>query len=76
MVTIRNDKSLSNCAMYKDRFMENTKKLDTSAGKCDYQLQFKAIIEASMVYTTERFTDNSTISPGPPIIFKKRSARK
>ena len=29
-----------------------------------------------MVSTPERFTDNSSISPGPPMIVKKYSARK
>ena len=52
------------------------KKLYTSAGKCDDQLQFKAIIEVSMVSTPETFTDNITMSPIPPMIFKKFSARK
>ena len=54
----------------------NISKLDTSAGKCDDQLQFKAIIEASLVYTPEIFTDNSPMSPGPPMIVKIFSARK
>ena len=29
-----------------------------------------------MVSTTDRFTDNSTMSPGPPMMVKKCSARK
>ena len=56
--------------------MENIKKLYTSACKCDDQLQFKAIIEELIVSTPERFTDNIPISPGPPMIVKKCSARK
>ena len=55
---------------------ENIKKLYTSAVKYDDQLQFKAIIEASMVSNPERFTDNSPISPGPPMMIKNYSARK
>ena len=62
--------------MYDHRCLVNVKKLYTSAGKFDYHLQFKAIIEASMVSTPDRFTNNSPISPGPPMIVKKFSARK
>ena len=76
MTTIEIDQSLSNCAMYERICLENIKKLYTSSGKCDDQLQFKEIIQAPMVSTTERFTDNSPMSPGPPMIVKKRSARK
>ena len=56
--------------MYEHRCLENIKKLYTSSGKYNHPLQFKAILEASMVYTPERFTDNSPISPVPPMIFK------
>ena len=54
----------------------NTNKLYTSAGKCDYQLQFKLILEASMVSTPDIFIYNCPISPGPPMIVKKFSERK
>ena len=50
--------------------------LYTSAGKYNDQLQFKSIIEASIVSTPERFTDSSTMSLRPPIIFTNPSARK
>ena len=40
--------SLSNSALYK-----NIKKLYKSSGKCNYQQQYKDILEAEMVYTTE-----------------------
>ena len=71
MVTIGIDQSLINCAMYKHRCLGIIKKLYTSAGKYYDQLQFKAIIEASMVSTPEIFIYNSPISPGPPMIVKK-----
>ena len=51
-------------------------KLYTSAVKYNDQLQFKDIIEASMVYTPVIFTDNIPMSPGYPMIVKKCSARK
>ena len=62
--------------MYKHICLENIKKLYTYSGKCNDQLQFKAIIEASMVSTPEIFTDNSPMSPGPPMIAKKCSSIK
>ena len=74
MITIGIDQSLSNGAMYEHRCLENINKLYTSSVKCDDKMQFKAIIEVSMVSTTEKFTDNSSISPGPPIIVKECSA--
>ena len=45
-VTIGINQSLSNCTMYEHISMENIKKLYTSAGKCNDQLKFKAIIDA------------------------------
>ena len=71
MVTIGIDQLLSNCAMYEHRFPGKLKKLYTSASKFYDQLRFKAILRASMVSTTDIFTDNSPMSPGPPIIVKK-----
>ena len=44
MVTIVIDQLLSNCEKYEHRFLENINKLYTSSGKCDDQIQFKAII--------------------------------
>ena len=76
MVTIVIEPLLSNCEMYKHRYLENIKKLYTSAGKRDDQLQFKAILETSMVSTSEIFTDNSPMSPVPSMIIKKFSAGK
>ena len=76
MVTIGIDQSLSNCAMYERRCLENINKLYTSSGKCDNQLQFKSVIEASMLSTHEIFTDKSAMSPGPTMIVKKCIAKK
>ena len=46
------------------------------ASKCDNQQHFKYILEADMVSTPERFTDNSTISHTKSTPFKKPSDRK
>ena len=62
--------------MYEHRFLENIKKLYTSAGKCNDKPQFKAILEVSMVSNHDIFIYNSPMLHGPPIIFKKCSARK
>ena len=61
MFTIVVDQSLSNSTMYEHRCIENIKKLYKSAGKCDYQQHYKAIIEAAMVSTTEGFNGNIPI---------------
>ena len=76
MVTIGIDQVLSNCAMYEHICLEKIKTLYTSAIKCDDHLHFKGTFEAEMVSTPKIFTDNSAMSPGPPIIVKKCSARK
>ena len=47
----------------KKTVLKTSKKLYKQADKCDYQQQFKYIIQADMVYTPEGFTDNSPISP-------------
>ena len=62
--------------MYEHRCLEIIKKVYTSSGKCDDKIQFRAIIEVSMVSTPERFIDNSPMSPGPTMVVKKFSARK
>ena len=76
MVTFGIDQSLSNSAMYEHRCLENIKKLYKSASKCDNQNQYKSILEAVMVSTTEIFTENSTMSPGLSMTYKNPSARK
>ena len=76
MITIVIDQSFSKCEVYEHICLENTKKIYIYAGKCDDQLQFKFVFEAPMVSTPDRFIDNLTMSPVPPIIVKKYSAKK
>ena len=59
--TIVTDPSLRNSAIYEHKCLEKIKKLYKQAGKCDYQQQFKYIIEDAMVSTTEGSTNNSPI---------------
>ena len=70
------DPSLSNNARYEKKCLINIKILYKQSGKCDNQQQFKDIFEAAMVSTSERFTNNSPISPMTSIPFNKISARK
>ena len=51
-------------------------KLYKQAGKCDNQQQFKDILEADVVSTTEGFNNNSLRSTMTPTTVKKPSARK
>ena len=62
--------------MYEHRFLKTIKKLYKPDGKCDNQNQYKAILEAAMVSTTERFTENSPISPGPYVTVKNNGVIK
>ena len=57
------DQSLRKNALCEDKCLQNINKLYKHDGKCDGQQQFKDILEADMVSTTEGFTDNSPISP-------------
>ena len=68
--------SLSNNDIYEHKCLENIKRLYKQAGKCDYQHQFKDILEAAMVSTPEGFTKKSPISPMTSSPVKKPSARK
>ena len=54
----------------------NIKKLYKTAGKCDGQQQYKAMLEAEIVSTPERFTNHSTMTPNPYLSKKQISARK
>ena len=76
MVTIEVDQLVSNCDLYWHRCLENIKKLFRYAGKYDYQQKFKDILEASMVSTTDKFTDNGITSNGPSVSVKNPSAIK
>ena len=62
--------------MYEHRCLENIKKLNKSARKCDDKQQYKAIIEDSMVSTTERFDDKITMSSGTYVPVKELNTRK
>ena len=53
MVIIGVDQLISNSDLHENRCVENIKKLYNSDGKCDYQQQFKEMIEYAMVYTPE-----------------------
>ena len=48
----------------------NNKKLYKSAGKLDYQQQYKSIIEASMISNPEVFDDNIPMSPRQSVTLK------
>ena len=61
--------------MYENRFLENIKKLYKSSGKCDYQHQYKYIIEASMVYKPEGLIDNIPMAVSTLVIMKNPTAR-
>ena len=76
MVSIRVDKSLSNSALYKHRCLLNINKLYTPTGKCEYQCQYKAMIESEIVPTPKGCTDNSTMTPNSSVSNKNSSARK
>ena len=51
------------------------KNIYKSSVKCDYQQQYKAILESAMVSTPEGFTENLSISPVPYVTIKNPSAR-
>ena len=59
MLTIGVDKSFSNSYFYEHICIDNIKTLYQSAGKCDDQWEYKAILEASMVSTPKFFSENS-----------------
>ena len=71
--TIGIDQSLSNNATNEHKCLENIKK---KTGICDNRQQFKYILEATMVYTPEGFTDNSPISPIKSTPIQKPNAQK
>ena len=62
--------------MYEHRCLKNIKKLYTSDDKCDNKKKYKYILEAAIVFTPDRFTNNSTMSPGPSMIVKKSQCKK
>ena len=75
MVTIGVYKLVSNSSLYEDRYLEIIKKLYKSAGKFDNQEQYKAILESSMVSTTEWITYNRTTDVFTLVNMNNPSAR-
>ena len=69
MVAIGVDQSLSNSDLDEHIFLENNNKSYKPAGKCYDQQYYNTINESTMVSNTERFTDNSPMSPGPSVTF-------
>ena len=59
--------------MYEHRCLKNIKK---TSCKCDDQQQYKTILEAVMVSTTEGCTDNSPMTPNQYYPTKKPIERK
>ena len=57
------DRYLIKNALYEHKCLENIKKLYKYAGKCDYQQQFKDILEDTIISTPDGFIDGIPISP-------------
>ena len=76
MVSIGVDQLLNKIDFYAHICMENINKLLKNRGKCDYQHQYKEIIESDMVSTPEGCTNNSTITLNPAMFTKSPIARK
>ena len=76
IVAIGVEQKLSNCDFYEHRYLENTNRLYKDTGKCDDQQQYKDILEAEMVSTTEWCTDNSPMTSNPYVSTKNPSERK
>ena len=70
------DRYLIKNALYEHKCFENIKKIYKHAGKCDEHQQFKDILEAAMVSTTEGFNYDSPISPMASTPVKKPSYGK
>ena len=62
--------------MHEHRCLENITRLYKASGKCDDQKQYKAILGAAMVSTTELFTGNSPMLPNKFVTVNNPSARK
>ena len=59
MKTISIDQSSFTRSSFEHRCMNNIKQIYQHAGKCDDQQNFKDIIDAGILSTTEGVTDNS-----------------
>ena len=53
---------LRNITLYEHIYLENIKKLFKSTGKCDNRSQYKAMIEADILSTTEGLNGNITMT--------------
>ena len=67
---------LSNSSLYEHRRLENIKKVQEYADKCDDKHQYKDILYADIVSTPEGIVDNRPISIGTLGMLNKISARK
>ena len=76
MVVIEFKQSLSNSDLYEHRCLKNIKNLYKTAGKFQYQQQYKEMIEVEFVSTSEVFTNKSTTKPNPSVSTKNPSSRK
>ena len=74
--TIGIDQSLSNNTIHEQKCLETIKRIYRQAGKCDDHKQFKDILEAAVVSTTEVFTNECPISPMTSTPVKKPCAQK
>ena len=76
IVAIGVDQPLSNFSLYEHLCLRKINKLYKTADKYDYQQQYKAIIEASMVSTPKVNNDNSLVTPNQYESTKKPSEIK
>ena len=70
MVAIVVNQSLRNSVMYEHICLEINNKLYKYNGKFNYQKQYKFILKALMISTTEGFNDNSPKSPSQYVTVK------
>ena len=76
MVVIMVHQSLSNSALYEHRCLENINKLCRTTCECEYQQQYKSMIEKAMVSTSEVCTNNIPMTPNPFVSTRNPSAQK
>ena len=76
MKNIDIDQSSFTRSYFEHRCMNNLKKINQHADKCDDQQNIKDIIDAAILYTPEGVTDDSPNVPMTSSPFKKSSARK
>ena len=76
MFTIVVDQLLIKIALYDNLCSESITKLYKYPGKCDDKQQYKAILEAAMVCTTDGLAEKSQFSLSTPVPIKNPSARK